>query len=77
MDIHVGVDVGGTFTDLAVNIPSENRLIRYKLPSTPEEPDRAIIEGLKVVLEKHSLAPFTQRGVADAKIGRFTLPLNR
>jgi N-methylhydantoinase A len=55
MDIHVGVDVGGTFTDLAVNIPSENRLIRYKLPSTPEEPDRAIIEGLKVVLEKHSL----------------------
>lgn len=55
MDIHVGVDVGGTFTDLAVNIPSENRLIRYKLPSTPEEPDQAIIEGLKVVLEKHSL----------------------
>ena len=29
MDIHVGIDVGGTFTDFAVNIPERNRLIRY------------------------------------------------
>ena len=55
MDIHVGIDVGGTFTDLAVNIPGENRLIRHKLASTPEEPDRAIVDGLAAVLADHGL----------------------
>jgi N-methylhydantoinase A len=55
MEIHVGVDVGGTFTDLAVNIPGENRLIRHKLPSTPERPDGAIIEGVVQVLTEHGL----------------------
>ena len=55
MDIHVGIDVGGTFTDLAVNIPGENRLIRHKLASTPEEPDRAIVDGLAAVLAEHGL----------------------
>jgi len=55
MEIHIGVDVGGTFTDLAVSIPSENRHIRHKLPSTPDRPDAAIIEGIAAVLEEHNL----------------------
>jgi N-methylhydantoinase A len=55
MDIHIGIDVGGTFTDLAVNIPGENRLIRHKLPSTPDAPDRAIVDGLAQVLADHGL----------------------
>ena len=55
MQIHIGVDVGGTFTDLAVSIPDENRQIRHKLPSTPDRPDAAIIEGIAAVLEEHGL----------------------
>ena len=55
MEIHIGVDVGGTFTDLAVSIPSEYRHIRHKLPSTPDRPDAAIIEGIAAVLEEHNL----------------------
>ena len=46
MEAYVGVDVGGTFTDVAVSVPAENRLIRFKLPSTPAAPDRAIIDGI-------------------------------
>jgi N-methylhydantoinase A len=55
MEIHIGIDVGGTFTDLAVSIPSENRLIRHKLPSTPDRPDDAIVEGISWVLGEHGL----------------------
>ena len=55
MEIHIGVDVGGTFTDLAVSITGENRQIRYKLPSTPERPDAAIIEGIEAVLHENGL----------------------
>ena len=52
-----GIDVGGTFTDLAVNIPGEGRLILHKVPSTPDEPDRAIVDGIAQVLAEHGLDP--------------------
>jgi len=42
MEIHIGVDVGG-------------RHIRYKIPSTPDRPDVAIIEGIATVLAEHGL----------------------
>ena len=56
-DIHIGIDVGGTFTDLAVSIPADNRLIRHKLSSTPASPDQAIIDGIAAVLSDHGLDP--------------------
>ena len=54
-DIHIGIDVGGTFTDVAVSIPSRGRLLTHKLPSTPDRPDRAIMEGIADVLSEHGL----------------------
>ena len=54
--IHVGVDVGGTFTDLVVTIEGENRTILHKLPSTPERPDRGIVDGVREVLAAEGLA---------------------
>ncbi|MDP6709719.1 MAG: hydantoinase/oxoprolinase N-terminal domain-containing protein, partial [Alphaproteobacteria bacterium] len=36
MEIHLGIDVGGTFTDIALSIPATNQLLLHKLPSTPE-----------------------------------------
>jgi N-methylhydantoinase A len=57
MDIHVGIDVGGTFTDVAVNVPSANHFIHFKLPSTPGEPDRAIIEGVAQAISENNLNP--------------------
>jgi N-methylhydantoinase A len=55
MKIHIGVDVGGTFTDFAVSIPGQNRQILHKLPSSPDRPDQAIVDGLKEVLATHGL----------------------
>lgn len=42
----IGIDVGGTFTDL-VMVDTETGLVRTaKTPSTPAQPDQAIIDGL-------------------------------
>jgi N-methylhydantoinase A len=41
----VGVDVGGTFTDLVAWEPS-GRLTSCKVPTTPAEPARGVIDGL-------------------------------
>jgi N-methylhydantoinase A len=57
MTVHIGVDVGGTFTDFAVSIPEKNIQLLYKLPSTPERPDDAIIQGLNHFLTTHNLEP--------------------
>ena len=54
--LHIGVDVGGTFTDLVVTIGDENRTVLHKLPSTPDRPDRAIIDGIREVLAARGLA---------------------
>src|ERR1700730_8281613 len=43
--VRVGIDTGGTFTDL-VSLDAEGNFIRLKLPSTPGDPARALIEGL-------------------------------
>ena len=41
----LGVDTGGTFTDFVLQ--SEEKLQTYKLPSTPDDPSRAILQGLE------------------------------
>ncbi len=40
----VGIDVGGTFTDIAVL--ENGRLRVHKLPSTPDDPSRGILQGV-------------------------------
>ena len=51
----IGVDVGGTFTDIAVNLGDGSNLLLHKLPSTPDAPERAIMDGLKAILAENSL----------------------
>src|SRR3984893_14976430 len=43
--VRVGIDTGGTFTDL-VSLDDEGNFRRLKVPSTPGDPARALIEGL-------------------------------
>ncbi len=47
--LRVGVDVGGTFTDLAA-LDDAGTLHRLKLFSTPHDPSRAVLEGLDRLL---------------------------
>lgn len=55
--IHVGIDVGGTFTDVTVHVPGRAQPVLYKLPSTPDAPDRAIIDGVQKILSAAGLSP--------------------
>jgi N-methylhydantoinase A len=48
----IGIDVGGTFTDFVLSNPKDGSLTYYKEPSTPDEPSRALIEGLQSLLKK-------------------------
>jgi N-methylhydantoinase A len=46
MTWHVGVDTGGTFTDLAAVDSATGKRYVTKLPTTPDDPTRAILEAL-------------------------------
>jgi N-methylhydantoinase A len=47
--MRVGIDTGGTFTDL-VGLGDDGRATRLKVPSTPDDPARALIDGLRQLL---------------------------
>ena len=52
----VGVDVGGTFTDIVVFLDSD-RIYAKKVPSTPDDYSRAILDGLISILREFQLDP--------------------
>ena len=51
--VRAGVDTGGTFTDFVFE--SEGELRIFKLASTPDDPSRAITEGLRRIAEETGL----------------------
>ncbi len=53
--IRIGIDVGGTFTDLT--LLDGNQAIHHKTPSTPDEPARAIEKGLQEIMELAAAKP--------------------
>ncbi len=52
----VGVDTGGTFTDVTLLDPATGRLWTAKTPSTPDDPSRGFGEGLSEILKASGLA---------------------
>ena len=53
----IGFDVGGTFTDFTLADPARARLRHVKVPSTPDDPARAIRAGLTRLLAEHEAEP--------------------
>lgn len=51
----IGVDVGGTFTDLYAVERNSGAVKLWKRPSTPENPALAILKGLQELAETHSI----------------------
>ena len=43
----VGIDIGGTFTDVAATDPQTGTLHVTKVPSIPADPARAVVDGLQ------------------------------
>ena len=52
----VGIDVGGTFTDLVLADPASGRLVSHKEPSTPADPSAAVETGLRTLLDEAEVA---------------------
>jgi 5-oxoprolinase (ATP-hydrolysing) len=48
----IGVDVGGTFTDLILVDEEAGRITVDKVPSTPDDPARGVVEGVQDLCEK-------------------------
>ncbi|MER5173050.1 hydantoinase/oxoprolinase family protein [Thioclava kandeliae] len=55
--LRIGIDVGGTFTDFVMADAQTGRVALYKEPSTPDDPSRALIEGLEKFLAAEQMTP--------------------
>jgi N-methylhydantoinase A/oxoprolinase/acetone carboxylase beta subunit len=58
----IGVDVGGTFTDL-IYWDEDGRSAVHKIPSTPQDPSLATIEGVRQLVDKV--------GISIGELGQF------
>lgn len=54
--MRIGIDVGGTFTDLLLYDDSANKTYQIKTPSTPEDQSIGILNGIKLMTEKAGIS---------------------
>ena len=57
MGYRLGVDVGGTFTDLMLVDDAGGAVHRVKTPSTPDDPSRGVLDGVQRILDAAGVAP--------------------
>ena len=55
--LSLGIDIGGTFTDLVIHDPRDGRAIIWKESTTPDDPARGALLGTRRVLEKAGATP--------------------
>src|SRR4029078_386932 len=60
--LSLGIDIGGTFTDLVIHDPRDGRAVIWKESTTPDDPARGALLGTHRVLER--------AGVGAHEIGR-------
>ena len=58
----IAVDIGGTFTDIALHDANSGRIWRAKTPSVPSDPSQAFLTGIRLALDEAGhAAPSLQR----------------
>jgi N-methylhydantoinase A/oxoprolinase/acetone carboxylase beta subunit/N-methylhydantoinase B/oxoprolinase/acetone carboxylase alpha subunit len=60
--ISLGIDIGGTFTDLVLLDSADGRAVIWKESTTPDDPARGAMDGTRAVLRK--------AGIAAGQVGR-------
>ena len=55
-DWRVGVDIGGTFTDIVLWCEGTDKLVQVKLLTTPDDPSRAVLDGVGQALAQTGIA---------------------
>ncbi|OSQ54490.1 N-methylhydantoinase [Marivita cryptomonadis] len=53
----IGVDVGGTFTDLIYLDPETGEMGIHKVSTTPDDPSQGVMTGLKALMEQSGIDP--------------------
>jgi N-methylhydantoinase A/oxoprolinase/acetone carboxylase beta subunit len=53
----LGVDVGGTFTDLIYVDDDEGEILVHKVPTTPDDPAQGTIQGIRELTEQAGASP--------------------
>ena len=53
----IGIDVGGTFTDIVFTDTASGRTVIHKAPTTPDDPARGVITGVGELCARFDLAP--------------------
>ncbi|MBV9409046.1 MAG: hydantoinase/oxoprolinase family protein [Candidatus Eremiobacteraeota bacterium] len=81
MSWRVGVDIGGTFTDL-VALADDGRLVRHKVASTPRAPEEGLLDALRALLREiapHEIALVAHASTiaTNALLGQMNLELPR
>ena len=54
--VRIGVDIGGTFTDLQILDARGGRVVPYKLPTTPDDPSLGLMDGIKAAGRRYGFA---------------------
>lgn len=57
MSLRLGIDIGGTFTDLVTMDQQSGKLSMLKTPSTPAHPSRAVINGIDELVHRDRIEP--------------------
>ena len=57
MAFRLGIDVGGTFTDLLLHDSDSGRTWVAKTPSTPSDQSVGVLEGVRLIGEMAEIAP--------------------
>ncbi len=53
----LGIDIGGTFTDIVAFDPASGRAFIWKESTTPDDPARGVMAGIGHLLGRHAIAP--------------------
>ncbi len=57
MSVSLGIDVGGTFTDLVALDHQSGHGTIWKESTTPDDPARGVVDGIRRLLAEHRIAP--------------------
>ena len=53
----IGVDIGGTFTDIVAVNQKNGIQFNGKVLTTPKDPSEAVLNGVKNIIEKNKIDP--------------------
>ena len=73
----LGVDIGGTFTDVAIYDRVERREYSRKVLTTHGDPARAVADGVQAVLQDFALDPGAFQRAVHATTHRSRPPIRR